>query len=97
MLLSTLIHHRKLERKTLLLERKLEHILEREVSAQQTLSEVLKVVSASLTIAVYFNSCAKENLEGIDQRDRVMGRGMDRGMVRGMIRVMDRVMIRGKV
>ncbi|KAK3741159.1 hypothetical protein QZH41_011825 [Actinostola sp. cb2023] len=35
--------HRKLERKTLLLERRLEHILEREVNAQQTLSEVLKI------------------------------------------------------
>lgn len=40
-----LLLFRKLERKNVLLERKLEHIFEREITAQQTLDEVLKIVS----------------------------------------------------
>ena len=39
--------HRKSERKFLFLQRKLEHIQERELTAQETLSQVLTVVSGA--------------------------------------------------
>ena len=39
--------HSKSERKFLFLQRKLEHIQERELTAQETLSQVLTVVSGS--------------------------------------------------
>ncbi|XP_031570331.1 trichohyalin-like [Actinia tenebrosa] len=52
-------NQRKLERKTLFLEKKLEHILEREVTAQQTLSEVLKVAEKTAEERDSFEEFAK--------------------------------------
>ena len=57
LLLSNL--YRKTERKVVLLQRQLEALQHREQMAQETLSEVLKVVSFSCVVLLRATTCAQ--------------------------------------